>query len=290
MDLPRFKDEASDVLGNPDGPYAYTRVDVDTPANQSQLRFAGNRGRTGDDMGLLSTPIPGEFVSLWSFDGSDWNELSRVSTDTDGDYEVSGVSPSPNNFQPVYAVLEGDGSCAAHYTFLLEPGTQVILSDIDGTLTASDEELFSQIADVNYDPLEKGSASALANAWADKGYQMVYLTARPHLFRAETRGWLRDHNFPVGPVITANSLTAGSLAVAYKGAWVSRLLDDLGWDIYTAYGNATSDIDGYAQGGIPKDVTFIIGENAGVDGTQPIADDDYAQHIQDYVLTQPDAG
>ena len=28
MDLPRFKDEASDVLGNPGGPYAYTRADV----------------------------------------------------------------------------------------------------------------------------------------------------------------------------------------------------------------------------------------------------------------------
>ena len=172
--------------------------------------------------------------------------------------------------------------------YLFSPLAKLVISDVDGTITKSDV-LGQMLPRVGVDWSHLG-VTALHQCIAVNGYQMVYLTARPHLFRAETRGWLRDHNFPVGPVITANSLTAGSLAVAYKGAWVSRLLDDLGWDIYTAYGNATSDIDGYAQGGIPKDVTFIIGENAGVDGTQPIADNDYAEHIQDYVLTQPDAG
>lgn len=35
-----------------------------------------------------------------------------------------------------------------------------------------------------------------------------------------------------------------------------------------AYGNATTDITAYADAGIPKAATYIIGSNGGKDGTQ----------------------
>ena len=40
--------------------------------------------------------------------------------------------------------------------------------------------------------------------------------------------------------------------------------------------------------GIPKEITFIIGEFAGDDDTVAIEDDDYTSHIADYVTAQPD--
>ena len=90
------------------------------------------------------------------------------------------------------AILEADGSCGEHYDYLMPPGTKFVVTDIDGTMTFSDDELFKQIDDGSYVPIQNQSADALMNAWTKKGYQVVYLTARPHLFRAETRRWLAD--------------------------------------------------------------------------------------------------
>lgn len=128
----------------------------------------------------------------------------------------------------------------------------------------------------------------MMNLWFEKGYRIVYLTARPHLFRAETRAWLKSEGFPPGPVITANSLVFDESARTYKRAWVKRMLEDFHWEVVAAYGNAASDIDAYEDAGIPKTLTFIIGENAGINGTQPIANNDFSDHIADFVTPQPD--
>ncbi len=285
----RYKEESSDILGNPGGLLAYTTMpEADAPGADLRI-FEGRRRRTTNDDGLQGEALAGENVSLWSYDGSSWSELARTTTDDDGAYSFADVPLSANPHQAHYAILEADQSCSPHYTFTLEPGTKVILTDIDGTLTLSDDEQGMQIADGMYDPLEKGSAALLMQTWADKGYEIVYLTGRAHVLRTDTRVWLREHGFPAGPLITAPTLAFGEAARTYKSTWVTRQLNDFGWEITAAYGNADSDIDAFADGGIAKEITFIIGENAGADDTQPIADDDYADHITSYVEAQPDA-
>ncbi len=285
----RIKDEGSDILGNPGGVLAYTTMSVGDPPSPELRIFEGRKQRTTNEEGLVAEPLAGENVSLWGYDGAAWTELARMTTNDAGAYAFNGVELSANPFQPHYAVLEADQSCAPHYMFLLDPGTPVVLADIDGTLTLSDDELSMQISDGMYDPVENTAASTMMNAWADKGYFTLYLTARPHAFRAETRAWLDDHGFPPGPVITANSLVFGESARTYKATWVSRVLDDFGWNIVAAYGNADSDIAAYADAGIPKDITFIIGELAGTEGTQPIENNDYTDHIAEFVEPYPDA-
>lgn len=286
---PRIKDEASDLLGVPGGVFGYTNMPLTDDPSDGALLVSGKKARTAQDMGLASTPVPGEWVSLWAWDGAAWSQLDRAQTDDDGDYAFDGLDPTIDNLQPYYAVLEGDATCAAHYTFLLPDGAPVIVTDIDGTLTESDGELFMQVSDGDYDPLEKAAASQLTNAWSDKGYTIVYLTARPHVFRAETRQWLIDHDFPVGPLITANSLVLDDTAREYKATWVDRVRADFGWRVAAAYGNATSDIEAFADGGIPTEITFIIGENAGDLDTVPVEDNDYSAHIADFVEPHPDA-
>jgi hypothetical protein len=286
---PRYKDEASDVLGLPDGLWAATTQSTDGELSTGAFRLDGTKARAPNDMGLNTVPLAGEFMSLWNWDGVEWTALTRVQTDDDGKYSLDGVAPTFSSVQPIYSVLEGDGSCAPHYFFLLPTGTKVVLTDIDGTMTLSDEELFQQIGDGTYDPLQNASASTMMNLWADKGYVIIYLTARPHVFRAETRTWLDVHGFPVGPVISANSLVFDESARTYKRTWVNWIRDDFGWEVVAAYGNATSDIDAYEDAGIPKDITFIVGENAGQGGTTPIADNDFSQHITDFVTPYPDA-
>ncbi len=286
---PRYKDQASDVLGLPDGVWASTTQSTAGALSTGAFRLEGAKSRAPNDMGLNTVPIVDESMSLWNWDGSEWAELTRVQTDASGRYELAGVAPTFSSAQPIYSVLEGDGSCTPHYFFLLPAETKIVLTDIDGTMTLSDEELFQQIADGAYDPAENASASTMMRLWADKGYFVVYLTARPHVFRAETRKWLDDRGFPAGPVISANSLVFDESARTYKRTWVNWILNDFGWDVVAAYGNATSDIDAYEDAGIAKDITFIIGENAGQGGTTAIPDNDFSQHIADFVTQYPDA-
>ena len=242
--------------------------------------------------GIIGYPFAGEWVSLFKpLATGDWDFLGRVQTDEEGRYslQVPGDMQYGTGSSIAYAVLEGDGSCDVHGVFLWPAGTQLTISDIDGTLTLNDQELMKQLNDQSYDPLENGAATDLMQAWRAKGYMNIYLTARPHMFREPTRQWLDNHGFPFGPVITAPELVFDESARTYKREWVQRLLNDFGWDIVAAYGNAASDIDAYADARIPLSNTFIIGENAGVGGTTPIQDQDFSQHIRDYVNKQPDA-
>jgi hypothetical protein len=286
---PRIKDEGSDMLGNPGGALAYTTMAQTDPPAPGLRIYEGRKQRTTNEEGLVAQALVGENVSLWGYDGLAWTELTRNTTNDTGAYVFDGIDPSPNPFQPFYAILEADQSCAPHHTFVLDPGTKFVLADIDGTLTLSDDELSMQITDGSYDPVENTGASALMNTWADKGYITVYLTARPHAFRAETRAWLSAHDFPAGPVITANSLVFGDSARTYKATWFGRVLADFGWELAAAYGNADSDIAAYEDAGVPKDITFIIGELAGTSGTQPIENNDYSDHIAEFVQPYPDA-
>lgn len=284
---PRDKDEASDTLGNPEGVSASVYLaDSKMPAAGS-IAYHGVKARTGENQGTFSTTLGGEWVSLWSYDTAqkEWQLVGRTQTDDDGVYDLPDTHYVAPTGQPIYAVLEADGSCAEHYDFLLPSGSKVVVADIDGTLTLDDNELLMQLSDGAYTPKMMTAANTLLQTWAQKGYTVVYLTARPHAFRAESRQWLKQFDFPVGPVITTN--VAGH-ADTYKTLWLKRMVDNFGWQIVAAYGNADTDITAYENAGIPKDHTFIVGPLAGDGGTVAIENDDYTGHIADFVDAQPD--
>ncbi len=282
----RNKDEASDTLGLPDDLAVTTYTAGGATPVPGATPYFGKKARTVLGEGLQATPLAGEFVSLWFHDGAAWQSAGRVATDANGRYELP--EPSlPAVDTPAYAVLEGDGSCAEHYSYRLAPGTKVIVTDIDGTLTQSDAELLVQVGDPSYTPAMKKAAPELLQAWADKGYRIIYLTARPHILRVETRVWLREQGFPPGPVITSDD--TDNDPHLYKEAWIARLKLTFDWNVVAAYGNADTDIFAYEGSGIAKDRTFIIGPLAGTSGTVAIADDDYTQHIANFVKSQPNA-
>jgi hypothetical protein len=284
-DNPRVKDEASDTLGTPSGIVAGITASVyladDQAPTAGGVGYRGAKARTTPTGGLTSKPLGGENVSLWTYDttSTTWQSLGTAMTGSDGYYDLSPGGLAVPNGRPVYAMLEADGTCTEHYNYLLPAGTKVVVTDIDGTLTLNDLELLMQIPDLTYVPKAMGAAVALTKAWADKGYTIVYLTARTHDLRAESRTWLTDLGFPGGPLITEN----GARADVYKTLWLKRMIDNFGWNIVVAYGNADTDITAYANAGIPKDQTFIVGPLAGDMGTQPIANLDFTDHIATYV-------
>lgn len=284
FDEPRSKDQASDTIGNPGGLVASIYLADAAMAATEPVTYHGVKARTAVTAGYFADPLPGEHVSLWSYDGSAWSSIASATTDADGAYDLPATSFVAANKQPLYSMLEADGSCAEHYNTLLPAGSKVVVTDIDGTLTTDDNQVIDQIPDATYVPVAMGSAVALMIAWDAKNYPIIYLTARPHVLRVESRGWLRDEGFPNGALITAIQTEE---AAAYKTAWLQRMVNQFGWDVVAAYGNADTDITAYNNVGIPKNKTFIVGPLAGSAGTQPIDGMDFAAHIAGYVAAQP---
>ncbi|MEP6864830.1 MAG: hypothetical protein ABJE66_29690 [Deltaproteobacteria bacterium] len=282
---PRNKDQSADVLGNPGGKVdSVFMADTDTTGS-GPVAYQGIKARTTVTGGLFATPLPGENVSLWSYDGSAWANHGRTTTDAMGAYDLDATGFTVPNKQALFSILEADGSCAEHYSLMLPPGSKVVVTDIDATLTSDDNQNLMQIPDATYVPMMMGHANAMLQAWDAKGYPVIYLTARPHVERVESRVWLRDEMFPTGPLVTATDVEEPA---AYKTLWLKRMVNDLGWTVVAAYGNAQTDVDAYNNAGIPKADTFIVGPLAGVNGTQPIDGMDFAAHTASFVAAQPD--
>lgn len=176
-----------------------------------------------------------------------------------------------------------------------------IVTDIDETLTLSDDEFAMQLLDGNYDPIEREGGAAMVNAYADLGYRVLYLTARSETFTTEvtnetareaTARWLEEHGYPTDEATTtlvlAPQLFVGNATRAYKAEALQELQGE-GWRFDYAYGNALTDIGGYEDAGIPKDVTFIIGEEAGAEGTVAIEEEDWLAHNTAHLPTVPEA-
>ena len=281
---PRVKDESSDTMGNPGGVVASVYLADSAMPTATPIAYRGAKARTSLTGGLFAMPLAGENVSLWTYDGTAWQTIGRTQTGDDGYYELPSTGFVAANGTPIYSMLEADGSCSEHYDYLLPAGTKVVVADIDGTLTSSDNEEFMQIGDETYTPVMMGAADKLTQTWAMKGYTVIYLTARPSVFRNETRNWLRDLMFSAGPLVTAPTVEDAAI---YKTLWLKRMIDTFGWQVVAAYGNADTDIIAYNNAGIPKAQTFIVGPLAGNSGTVAIPNMDYTDHIATYVTAQP---
>jgi len=168
--------------------------------------------------------------------------------------------------------------------------TFLVATDIDETLTTSDSEWLSQLGDPTHDPAMRPDANTLMQAYADRGYRVVYITARGEDLgltdgrtgREATWDWLAAHGFPGGPEdlwLAEGIGVSGEYAVAYKSE-VLLGLQGQGYTSSWAYGNADSDILAFQAAGISDERIFLVGELAGTMGVQPIVDDDaYSAHM-----------
>ena len=171
--------------------------------------------------------------------------------------------------------------------------TVAVVTDIDETLTTSDEEWLAQILDPSYDPAMRPDANTLMQRYAEAGLDIYYVTARGEDMtlldgtsaRDATEAWLAAHDFPqpqdhvfLAPGIGAS----GNEVVAYKAG----VIDDAeaaGWSFAWGYGNAETDIEAFLQAGMPGQTVFFVGDlstEAADYGVQPIANEDaYTNHL-----------
>ncbi|MCP4807126.1 MAG: hypothetical protein GY913_14855 [Proteobacteria bacterium] len=172
------------------------------------------------------------------------------------------------------------GPCVSH---------RAVVTDIDETLTTSDDEWISQMGDADHDPAMRPAANTLFNAYADAGYEIFYVTARGEDFamsdgrtaREATSDWLVAHDFPFVDerlYLSDGFGVAGDDAAAYKSAVLAEL-ETAGWTHEWAYGNADSDIAAFKTA-LELDRIFLVGELAGTLDVLPITDEDaFEAHI-----------
>lgn len=218
-----------------------------------------------------------------SDDAGQTAETSSGSTESTGATEADATETNATETDTTdeSSTETGDASCY--------DGLHAIVSDIDETLTTADSEFLMQLIDSTYDPLERAEASEMINDYHARGYTIVYLTARAESqfsndnmtpARDLTVDWLLAHGFPLDEntqLILSPSFVFGEATGEYKGQALLDLQAE-GYVFDYAYGNADTDISGYEIANIPKDVTFIIGVEAGNGGTVPVLEEDWVTH------------
>lgn len=236
---------------------------------------------------VLHKDLEGEYVHAYlSGTGiSGWQYLGKATTDTDGKASITVTRPVGE--YRIRFVVEGDLSSVDGFVSVVEAGRKAVLFDVDGTLTINDFEAYADYVGVKT-ATAYGYAAQTVNAYKAKGYQIIYLTARPYWVTKDARDWFKTMGIPAG-FYRSNPYSAGPIppdTQQHKTTNIQYLRNTVGLDIIRAYGNATTDIGAYADGGIPKANTYIIGEHAGKENTQPLYND-YSYHYSTMVVNTP---
>lgn len=124
---------------------------------------------------------------------------------------------------------------------------QAVVFDIDGTLTPKILAIY----------IVRDDAANAVRLYADKGYKIIYLSARPQPFQTGIPDWLKKNHFPEGSIHVSETAKDTSDPEAFK----KRILGEYkekGWKFVAAYGDSPTDFEAYKDVGIQKDRIFAL--------------------------------
>lgn len=158
-------------------------------------------------------------------------------------------------------------------------GASAVLFDIDGTLTLSRNRVFTV----------QPQAAAAVQAFAAKGYEIIYLSHRVRWMKWQIPGWMKKHHFPQGPVLLRQS-SADDDPVEFKTRSINAL-KQAGYAIAFAYGDSSTDFEAYANAGIPSENVIAL-RRQGEDDCLPglysrCLSDGWGEYLQDTVAHLP---
>jgi phosphatidate phosphatase PAH1 len=158
----------------------------------------------------------------------------------------------------VRLVVAGDHTFADLFIDVIEKETPVFVSDVDGTLTSSENVEFRKLL-VGKLPDPQPDAVSVLSGLAAKGYRPVYITARPEWLTQRTHAFLAKHGFPPGIVQTTTSVVGfrNEDAARFKAKELARLRGR-SLDIRWAFGNKESDTVAYERAGLFRDARCIF--------------------------------
>jgi hypothetical protein len=131
-------------------------------------------------------------------------EVGDKKTDDEGSAELRWRLPVGTTGYEARAAALHESLRARGRVFWWDDDRVVVAVDIDHTIERTEYEgLLGRRSEDESDPVKR-SAQTLRNLAQD--YHILYLTGRPRSLLDRTRDWLGGHEFPDGPVITAESV------------------------------------------------------------------------------------
>lgn len=146
--------------------------------------------------------------------------------------------------------------CNALTSSDIQPATsaqsKAVVFDIDGTLTPT----VNRMSDVRVDAVKA------VKYYAEKGYKIIYISARFPLYQSDIPKWLKQHDFPDGALHVPTALSLDWLPfkhASYKAYVMSQYQKiEKNWQLVAAYGDSSSDFVAYDQAKIAKDRVFAL--------------------------------
>ncbi len=209
--------------------------------------------------GPASQDLEGESVDVYVLTGCGtlWSsKRATLTTDVAGKVNVD-LPGLPEGRHRVRFVVRGDGTYADAFVQVVAKSAKVVVTDVDGTLTAVEFSVASTTvgAAVSAHP----GAAAVLKALAEKGYVIVYVATRPEWMVTATREWLNAKGFPLGVLhttTTAAGLT-GAAAVAFKATMLAQIAAVTG-PAHFGFGNEPSDVQAYRSASMAMARTYFI--------------------------------
>lgn len=207
--------------------------------------------------GLVDKDLEDEDVELFACLTGIWTPIGATRTNDDGRFSLAltGDERLPAGMRDLYVSITGDRSGAEFLAYVAPAGTRMVVSDVDGTLTASENEYPESLV-LGGDVAAQPDAAAALTSLAERGYSIVYVTARGDRFTQDTRDWFAAKGFPRGPMrLPAPIITIpGADTVEFKREAIESLA---AFDVKAGFGNRSSDITAYMEAGLPADRIFI---------------------------------
>ena len=247
-----FRNSSSELVSAAGSPN-HRGIDLIAAASATTQTIEGDISYTSADKALED-----EDVDLFACRDSAWQKLGTATTDGEGHFAfpLTGDARLPIGLRDMYVSVVGDRTGAPFLALVAPDATKLIVTDVDGTLTSSENAFTDSLASGG-DPGVQPGAPAAFTAAAQKGYAVVYLTTRGSEFTADTRSYLAAKGFPPGPLRLSESFVTlpGSSATSFKTSAMQAF--GTGLALAAGVGNRQSDIDAYTAAGIAADRIFI---------------------------------
>lgn len=208
---------------------------------------------------LADKAIEDEDVDLYACRDSAWAKLGTTRTDGEGHFAfaLAAANRLPIGIRDIYASVVGDRTGTAFLAYVAPDDSPLVVSDVDGTLTDSENAFIETVVN-GEQPGQQAGAAAAFTAAAARGYQLVYVTARGNQYTGATRQWLAAQGFPRGPLRLAASFVTlpGGDTTDFKTKTIMDLIGQ-GLRVESGVGNRATDITAYANAGVAAAQTFI---------------------------------
>ncbi len=243
-----FRHKRSKLIAKAGSPN-HRGVDVIASEDDKSQRITGKLAH-----GKIDKDIDDEDAEIFACqDNGTWKSLGVVRTDDDGRFAmILGDNKLPVGMRDLYVASLGDASGAYFVGYVASRGTGIVVTDVDGTISWSENSIIKTVASRDHDIKHRPSAP---EALSKVKYPIVYVTARGDVWIDVTRKWLERHGFPRGLLRLSYGAFAkpGSSAIKYK----TSTLRALPVAVAAGIGNRKSDITAYSTIGLAGTQIFI---------------------------------